>query len=201
MMGRKAAIFVVAIATGASILAVATVAGALPNDRDDVARARAATAKYHSLATAQTAGYGLFVDAKGIACIDMPGAGAMGIHYVNGALVGDPAEKVTTPEAVIYEPGEDGQLKLVALEYVVLKSAWDANHANRPVLFGQRFNFTPSPNRYGLPPFYSLHAWVWKHNPAGMFAMWNPTVRCPSSTGGDRGSGMSGMDMSQMGMG
>jgi hypothetical protein len=44
-----------------------------------------------------------------------------------------------------------------------------------PNLFGQEFNFTDAPNRYGLPPFYSLHAWVWKDNPAGAFAMWNPT--------------------------
>jgi hypothetical protein len=39
---------------------------------------------------------------------------------------------------------------------------------------------TKAPNRFGLPAFYSLHVWVWKHSPAGMFAMWNPTVHCPS---------------------
>jgi hypothetical protein len=33
---------------------------------------------------------------------------------------------------------------------------------------------TTAPNRYGLPAFYSLHAWVWKPNPAGQYAMWNP---------------------------
>ena len=35
-------------------------------------------------------------------------------------------------------------------------------------------------DRYGLPPFYSLHAWVWDHNPAGRFAPYNPSVKCPS---------------------
>jgi hypothetical protein len=39
----------------------------------------------------------------------------------------------------------------------------------------------PSPNRYGLPPFYELHAWVWKHNPSGMFNDWNPLVTCPTA--------------------
>ena len=39
-----------------------------------------------------------------------------------------------------------------------------------PMLFGHEFNFTDAPNRYGLPPFYSLHAWIWKDNPAGTFA-------------------------------
>ena len=27
--------------------------------------------------------------------------------------------------------------------------------------------------------FYTLHAWVWGHNPADMFAHWNPEVTCP----------------------
>ena len=35
-----------------------------------------------------------------------------------------------------------------------------------------------TPNRYGLPPFYELHAWIWKHNPRGMFDDWNPLVSC-----------------------
>jgi len=45
-------------------------------------------------------------------------------------------------------------------------------------LYGHRFNITYPPNRYGLPAFYSLHAWIWKYNPAGLFAMWNPGVHC-----------------------
>jgi hypothetical protein len=48
-------------------------------------------------------------------------------------------------------------------------------------VFGQQFNFTPAGNRYGLPAFYSLHAWIWKHNPSGTFAMWNPTVSCAAA--------------------
>jgi hypothetical protein len=27
--------------------------------------------------------------------------------------------------------------------------------------------------------WYILHAWIWQHNPAGMFEDWNPTVTCP----------------------
>jgi hypothetical protein len=46
------------------------------------------------------------------------------------------------------------------------------------MLFGQMFQLTDAPNRYGLPPFYSLHAWIWKDNPAGTFEMWNPNVHC-----------------------
>jgi len=143
--------------------------------------ARIETAQYHRIDVAKSSGYGLLVDANGIACIDLPGAGAMGIHFVNGNLVGDPAIDPAKPEAVIYEPEKNGQMRLVALEYVVIKSAWDATHSAPPSLFGRTFNLTLSPNRFGLPDFYSLHAWIWKHNPVDMFAPWNPDVTCAAA--------------------
>lgn len=31
----------------------------------------------------------------------------------------------------------------------------------------------------GMPIHHDLHAWVWKHNPAGTFAQFNPRVSCP----------------------
>jgi hypothetical protein len=141
-------------------------------------KVRHATARYHNVAVAEKAGYGRLVDVDGIACIDMPGMGAMGVHYVNGSLVTDPRIDALKPEAVVYEPDIAGRLHLVAVEYVVIQKAWNAHHRRPPALFGHRFDFTASPNRYGLPPFYSLHAWVWKHNPDGTFAMWNPRVSC-----------------------
>jgi hypothetical protein len=147
----------------------------------DLAAARAATAADHDLATARRAGYSVLRDAAGIACIDEPTMGAMGVHYVDGAAVGDPTIAPDHPEAVVYEPTKNGRMQLVALEYVVLKADWDALHADPPSLFGQEFMVTPDPNRFGLPAFYSLHAWVWKHNPAGTFAMWNPDVSCAAA--------------------
>jgi hypothetical protein len=149
-----------------------------------LAQVKHVTARYHNVAVAERAGYGRFVDVDGIACIDMPGMGAMGVHYVNGALVGDGAIDPLTPEAVVYEPDSAGHPHLVAVEYVVIQQAWDAHDRHPPALFGHRFDFTASPNRYGLPPFYSLHAWVWKHNPAGTFAMWNPRVSCAAAIAG-----------------
>ena len=155
------------------------------------APARSATAKYHSLTVAKKAGYSILADAAGITCIAEPQMGAMGVHYVNGALVKNPAIDATHPEAVVYAPDRHGGLHLAALEYVVIKSDWDASQlpppslgfgsrttAAPPMLFGHEFNFTDAPNRYGLPPFYSLHAWVWKDNSAGTFEMWNPSVHC-----------------------
>jgi hypothetical protein len=141
-------------------------------------RVRHATAKFRNLDVAQAAGYGQLVDLDGIACIDMPGQGAMGVHYVKGPLVEDGRITPLRPEALVYGPDANGRLRLVAVEYVVFQSAWDAQHRRPPSLFGRRFDFTASPNRFGLPAFYSLHAWVWKRNPAGTFAMWNPRVSC-----------------------
>jgi hypothetical protein len=150
-----------------------------------IAALRKVTNHFHSLSAAQRAGYGFLTDAKGIACIDMPGSGmgtgGMGVHFVNGALVDDPAERPGKPEAMVYRVDKDGILRLAAVEYIVVKSAWDATHSSAPRLFGQTFNLSGADNRYGLPPFYSLHAWVWQHNPAGTFAMFNPDVRCPRS--------------------
>ena len=149
--------------------------------RSDLNRLKHHTAKYKQVTVAEKAGYGRFLDKDGIACIDMPGLGAMGLHYVNGDLVGDGKIKASAPEAMVYEPGRAGRQRLVAVEYVVIKSVWDAGHRQRPALYGHDFALTKSPNRYQLPPFYSLHVWVWKHNPAGTFAMWNPRVTCPGS--------------------
>ena len=153
--------------------------------------ARSATAKYHSLTVAQKAGYSILADTAGITCIADPQmGGAMGVHYVKSDLVKDPAIAATEPEALVYAPDRHGRLRLAALEYVVIKANWDANQVPPasyvgsrdaqapPMLFGHTFNFTDAPNRYGLPPFYSLHAWIWKQNPAGTFQMWNPSVHC-----------------------
>ncbi len=82
------------------------------------------------------------------------------------------------PEALVYAPNAAGQLKLAALEYVVIKDAWDATHASRPSLFGRSFDLTPFPNRFGLPAFYSLDAWVWEPNSDGLLEPWNPRVHC-----------------------
>jgi hypothetical protein len=163
------------ILIGAALAASVLVAPASPA-QDDLAAARQATARYHDLSKAD--GYGEFRDAQGIACIAEPGQGAMGIHYVNGSLVGETTVDATTPEALVYEPRENGKLQLVALEYIVFQSAWDAEHSSPPSLFGHEFGLVTSPNRYGLPPFYELHAWLWKPNPSGMFYEWNPNVSC-----------------------
>lgn len=145
-----------------------------------IAEVRHATAKFHSVAAAEAAGYGLLVDKHNKACIADPGmGGAMGYHFVRSDFVGDPAEHIRQPEALIYRTGRHGRMVLSAVEYVVIAAAWNAHHSAPPQRFGHKFMLTKAPNRYGLPTFYSLHAWVWDHNPAGRFAPFNPSVHCP----------------------
>jgi hypothetical protein len=178
-------------------LAVATLVPAVraSADPNDLGSARAAANGYRDVNNAISAGYGQFTDVNGIACIDNPGVGTMGIHYVNGALVADPTENAATPEAVVYEPEPDGRLRMVAVEYVVLKSAWEAaGNIAPPSLFGQQFMLITSPNRFGLPDFYALHAWVGKYNPSGMFSMWNPDVSCTGNPPDHHGSDDAGHD-------
>ena len=101
----------------------------------------------------------------------------MGIHFVDPRLLVDNGViDAAQPEAVIYEPTASG-MRLVAVEYIVFASDWKG--ADPPSLFGQEFEFVPAGNRYGLPDFYELHAWLWRHNKAGMFNDWNPAVTCP----------------------
>jgi hypothetical protein len=174
---RISSLAVLAAAGTAVALAVSVVpAGAAPSD---AASARQATAAYHdsSVITGDSNWFQLY-DVNNITCIDNP-AGGMGIHFVNGARVGDPTETASQPEAVIYEPMKDGSLRLVAVEYVVLKSDWEnAGNTEPPSLYGKSFMFVPAGNRYGLPDFYELHAWIWKHNPSGLNEDWNPNVTC-----------------------
>ena len=145
---------------------------------DPVTNARDGSAAFNEPAAAEAAGYSLLTDATGTVCIDEPGMGAMGIHYVNGTLVQGGKVDPARPQAVVYELEPDGRLQLVALEYVVIQSAWDSANSGPPTLFGEKFNVTPDGNRYGLPAFYSLHAWLWKPNRMGMFNQWNPGVEC-----------------------
>jgi hypothetical protein len=155
------------------ILAVGAFAAAGGQSQLDAVRD--ATARFHDLDAAIAAGYGPFYE-----CTDEnSGAGAMGLHYVNGALVGDPAIDPLRPEVLVYEPMPSGGLRLVGVEYVTFQAAWhDAFGAGTPSVFGVELKAIAAGNRYGLPDFYERHAWIWRPNPRGMFDDWNSKVSC-----------------------
>jgi hypothetical protein len=132
---------------------------------------RAATVEYHDLDIALDAGYGKFLDCFRHG-VDM----GMGQHYVNGDLVGDDMLDPLQPEALVYEPSDDGTMTLVAYEYLVFADAWGEDR-EPPTLFGQEFNLKT--NIPDTPPVWALHIWLWTHNPEGLYADYNPIVFCP----------------------
>jgi hypothetical protein len=133
---------------------------------------RDATKQFADVNAATAAGYQPF-----LGCVSGPDHGAMGYHYVNGALVGAGELDASRPQALIYEASGAG-LQLVGVEFVVIADMWLTNHDSPPVLEGQTFQYVASPNRYGLPAHFELHVWAWRENPQGAFVDWNNKVSC-----------------------
>lgn len=134
---------------------------------------RHATAQFIDVNNAGPAGYG-----PAFGCVSGPDHGAMGIHYVNGPLVGDGEIDVNHPEALIYEP-VGNKRRLVGVEFIVDAETWLNGHNGAPPqLDGQDFQFVGAPNRFNLPPFFELHVWAWRDNPQGAFVDWNNNVSC-----------------------
>jgi hypothetical protein len=141
---------------------------------------REATERFQDVRVAEAEGYALK-----FGCVSGGDYGAMGLHYVNFPLVLDGVLDPTRPEIVIYEPLPNGRLRLVGADYLVLASDWDAKNPAPPELMGQLLHLFESPNRFGLPTFYTLHVWAWKENPTGTFANWHAKVSCDAFGGGD----------------
>jgi hypothetical protein len=149
-----------------------------------IASIRAATEQYHDVDVAFVAGY----RASAAGC-ESSAEGAMGIHYGNPALLGlvrgsspttgtDAVVDPLRPEVLMYEPQADGSRRLVGIEYVVYRAAWDAVNADPPTLLGVPFDEKFGSEAHGHADHYELHLWLWRHNPLGMFAPWNPKVGC-----------------------
>jgi hypothetical protein len=139
---------------------------------------RQATERFKDVKVAEKEGYALQ-----FGCVSGSDSGAMGLHYVNGALVQSGVLDATRPQIIIYEPAPDGSLRLIGADFLVLADDWNAKHAGPPELMGQFFHLFESPNRFGLPAFYTLHVWAWKDNPNGSFVNWHPNVSCDDFAG------------------
>jgi hypothetical protein len=139
---------------------------------------RESTERFRDVSMAEREGYGLM-----FGCVTGPDSGAMGLHFVNGSLIGDAVVDPQRPEIVIYEPLPNGRLRLIGADFLVFKDVWDAVNPQPPQLMGQLFHLFEAPNRFGLPAFYTLHVWAWKENPDGAFVNWHPGVSCDAFPG------------------
>ena len=108
-------------------------------------------------------------------------AGAMGVHFLNPALIGPEVDPLK-PTLLVYEPDGD-KLRLVAAEWLVPLAT---GVKERPELFGQPFD-GPMEGHEPLIPrelhHYDLHVWLWKENPKGIFFAVNPDVTCEGKHG------------------
>lgn len=170
---RALTVTAAAVVAGAALLVVGTTSSsASPAGRDDegVTAVRKATEQFHDVDVALAAGY-----VPVSHCEQLPGSGAMGIHYLNPELASDGRINPRTPEVLLYEPTQDGGLVLVGVEYFVTEAA--AN-GNRPSVLGRPLEGPMAGHNDAMPTHYDLHLWVWRDNPHGIAATWNPAVSC-----------------------
>ena len=98
----------------------------------------------------------------------------MGYHFVNPALVApgapvDPAH----PPVLMYGPSAAGGLELWGAEF------FEPNIGQPTPVFGTQSFDGPMPGHEpGMPEHYDLHVWTGKHNPAGLYAPFNPSLSC-----------------------
>ena len=161
---------------------------------------RAATERFQDVDVALAEGY--VRDPMNICdTADMMGRpaslGAMGIHFFRPDLLGisgPPDPRVNgdgthtdfrKPGILIYEPQADGSLKLVAVENLVFQKSWHAAGNSKPPSFHgveyDRMQDDPSTKideAHMFEPHYDRHVWLYRDNPAGMFAQFNPKVSC-----------------------
>lgn len=170
---RLAPLFVVVLATCHHRAAPAGNAGGSPDAaaygpivEDAYRRVREATATLHNIDSAVARGY----PASVAQCIDTTDHGAMGYHHVNRAYL-SPQLQIERPQVLIYEQMPGGVYALVGVEYLIPYRLWPRD-STAPTLMGRRLA-----QNEALQLWY-LHMWVWKPNPAGLFADWNPAVAC-----------------------
>jgi len=153
--------------------------------QEQLTTARAATAQYHNESKALADGF-----LSTLECVEVPGLGAMGVHYVNPARMMDTSVNASQPEALLYIRQSDGTMRLVGLEYVapVLSNGlpWFGGPSNpppvidnpAPMLFGRSFDGPMPGHEPGQPWHYDLHVWAWRDNPNGLFFPFNSKLRC-----------------------
>ncbi|WP_156962870.1 hypothetical protein [Aerolutibacter daejeonensis] len=165
-MKRQSLLLAATLVAGAFCAPVA-VAGEDDRLNSLVNELRHATAPFHSIDAAGAAGWA--TPLTGCIAHPDPAVGGMGYHYANETELADGTVDPLRPEVLVYAPKPGGGLQLVAVEYIVFTQL----NPVPPELFGQTFHLNPGINAW------VLHAWVWKHNASGLFADFNPGVKCP----------------------
>ena len=114
-----AALVAAAVAIPLTVISLA----AAGDEHSLTAVANEATARFHDLDQANSAGWNVVVkDKLGLICIDNQPVGGMGIHYANPSFLFDADLNATQPEALVYAPNAAGQPQNILV--AVLSSTW-----------------------------------------------------------------------------
>jgi hypothetical protein len=138
--------------------------------RQGLDRVRSATSAFTSLDAAVAAGYARDVQR----CYDHPAHGAMGFHHINRSHV-DARVEVDRPEILLYERKANGTYALNGVEYIIPYTRWPRDSVP-PKLMGLDLK------REDDLKLWYLHMWAWTTNSAGLFADYNPAVKCPTGS-------------------
>jgi hypothetical protein len=195
----KVAIALAAASAGALVFAVPLPATVETSD-PTLEEVKAATARFQDVNVALAEGY--VRDPMNICdTAEMMGRpaslGAMGIHFFRPDLLGinsPPNPRVDgngthtdflKPGILIYEPQANGSLKLVAVENLVFQKSWHAaGNAKPPSFHGVQYDTmqddpaTSIDEAHTFEPHYDRHVWLYRQNPNGIFAQFNPNVSC-----------------------
>lgn len=154
------------VMVGAAAVALLPAGGAgAEGSQSGLAEVRQATKQFHDVQAAFDAGY----EATD-RCV--PG---MGFHYINPALMRDPAVNALAPEVLLYAPRGDGGVKLVGVEWLTFDTDGNAGTVETINVVDQLMH---GPMTHGLPLHYDLHAYIWKANPDGVFQTYNRKITC-----------------------
>ena len=184
----------------AAVISISAPASLIATGEPSLAEVRKATERFQDVKVALAEGYvrdpmNLCDKAE---MMGRPASlGAMGIHYFRPDLLGitaPPNPRVdgsgthtdfSKPAILIYEPEADGSLQLVAVENLVFQKAWHAAGNEKPPSFhGVAYdNMKDDPatkvdEAHMFAPHYDRHVWLYRENPNGVFAMFNPKVSC-----------------------
>ena len=138
--------------------------------QDGYDQVRAATAAFKNLDSAVARGYARDVP-QCFADSLFGSGGAMGFHHVNRAYM-DAKLEIDKPEILLYERTRDGKYELTGVEYILPFRYWPKDSV--PPKFLGRDLLRENDRNY-----WYTHMWIWKPSSTGLFADWNPAVKCP----------------------
>lgn len=128
----------------------------------ELQQAHAATAKYQNIENAFADNYG------NVPLVVIPN---MGYHFLKAQFI-NPVFDLKKPALLVYNKKDNGNFELVAVEYAV---PIDPQAPGTPPE-----GFTGNTDEWDFNTlnsgWWTLHAWIWKNNPDGVFKMMNPAV-------------------------